>query len=184
MTLSLFYKHSDNISSLFFFPSNQLYIEKVRQLFPAENYVERGWPLKLRWMGTQRVCTNERGPSVLWACRVGAQDFCSALASLVGPVQIFVSSPYTVSIPLPSSPSKLGRQPCWVACLLVCVSGFRSTFQHISNEPQFAVLYAVNQWQPLRSLHLRRELVKPSLKRSWRMIFINSRTSVSTSFRA
>jgi hypothetical protein len=24
------------------------------------------------------------------------------------------------------SPSKLGRQPCWVACLLVCVSGLES----------------------------------------------------------
>ncbi len=30
---------------------------------------------------------------------------------------------YTISIPLSPSPSKLGRQPCWVACLLVSVSG-------------------------------------------------------------
>jgi hypothetical protein len=35
-----------------------------------------------------------------------------------------VYSPYTISIPLSPSPSKLGRQPCWAACLLVCVSGY------------------------------------------------------------
>jgi hypothetical protein len=45
------------------------------------------------------------------------------LADKIGLVQIFFSSPYTFSIPLSKSPSKLGRQPCWVACLLVCVSG-------------------------------------------------------------
>ncbi len=35
----------------------------------------------------------------------------------------FFPLPYTISMPLSSSPSSLGRQPCWVACLLVCVSG-------------------------------------------------------------
>ncbi len=35
----------------------------------------------------------------------------------------FFSSSYTFSIPVSQSPSKLGGQPCWVACLLVCVSG-------------------------------------------------------------
>jgi hypothetical protein len=65
---------------------------------------------------------------VRWACRGGRRDFCSALAALVGPVKNIFSSPYTSSILLSSSSSKLGRQPCWVACLLVlaCVSGFRS----------------------------------------------------------
>ncbi len=29
----------------------------------------------------------------------------------------------SISIPLSPSPSKPGRQPCWVGCLLVCVSG-------------------------------------------------------------
>ncbi len=33
--------------------------------------------------------------------------------------RIFLSSPYTISIPLSPLPSKLGREPCWVACLLV-----------------------------------------------------------------
>ncbi len=36
--------------------------------------------------------------------------------------KIFFSSPYTISVPLSPSPSKLGRQSCWVARLLVCVS--------------------------------------------------------------
>jgi hypothetical protein len=60
---------------------------------------------------------------VRWACRAGTRDFCSALAAEVDPVQNIFSSSYTISIPLASSPSKLGRQPFWVACLLVCVSG-------------------------------------------------------------
>ncbi len=37
--------------------------------------------------------------------------------------KIFFSSPYTISMPLVPAPSKLGKQPCWVASLLVCVSG-------------------------------------------------------------
>ncbi len=59
------------------------------------------------------------------------------LVGLVVPVQeIFVlfgySSRYSTKHFFPHrtlfqsfspSPSKLGRQPCWVACLLVCVSG-------------------------------------------------------------
>jgi hypothetical protein len=36
--------------------------------------------------------------------------------------KIFFSSSYIISIPLSPSASKLGRQPCWVACLLVRVS--------------------------------------------------------------
>ncbi len=60
---------------------------------------------------------------VRWACRAGIKKCCSALAALVGPVKNIFSSPYTVSIPLSPSPIKLGRQPCWVTGLLVCVSG-------------------------------------------------------------
>ncbi len=30
---------------------------------------------------------------------------------------------YTISIPLSPTPSNLGRQPCWVTYLLVCVYG-------------------------------------------------------------
>jgi hypothetical protein len=39
---------------------------------------------------------------------------------------IFFSSSYTISIPLSTSPSKLGRQPSWVACLLAFVFGYIS----------------------------------------------------------
>ncbi len=35
---------------------------------------------------------------------------------------------YSISIPLSPSLSKLAGQPCWVACLLVCVSSERFTF--------------------------------------------------------
>ncbi len=34
------------------------------------------------------------------------------------------STPCTISMPLSPSPSKLCRQPCWVICLLVCVSEY------------------------------------------------------------
>jgi len=55
-----------------------------------------------------------------WACSTGTRDFCPALAALVGPVhrKLFQNSIY-----LFPSPSKLGKQSCWVACLLVCFSG-------------------------------------------------------------
>ncbi len=65
--------------------------------------------------------TNESGLwLVRWACRAGTRDFCSVLEALVSPVQNIFD---TISVPVSPSPSKLGRQPCWVACLLVCVSG-------------------------------------------------------------
>ncbi len=38
-----------------------------------------------------------------------------------------------LSIPLSPSPSKLGRQSCWVACLLLCVSGLLSNPVSITN---------------------------------------------------
>jgi hypothetical protein len=84
--------------------------------------------LKLRGMGTQRVQMQGVLPwLVRWACRAGTRDFYSALAALVGPVQNIFSPPYTIpytiSMPLSQSLRKLDRQPCWVACLLVYVSG-------------------------------------------------------------
>ncbi len=82
------------------------------------------WLLKLRWMGTERVQMKGVLPWLVpWAGRADTRDFRSALVAPVSPVQIFFFSPYTLSIPLSPSPSKLGRQPSWVACLLVGVSG-------------------------------------------------------------
>jgi hypothetical protein len=44
-----------------------------------------------KWGEWDSKSTNEKGPSLLvcWACRAGARDFCSDLAALFGPVQIF-----------------------------------------------------------------------------------------------
>ncbi len=73
--------------------------------------LERGgpyWQLKLRWMGTQRIQMKDVLPlMVRWA-------FVLCLAAPVGPVQniFYLAINYT--------PSKLGRQPCWVACLCSC----------------------------------------------------------------
>jgi hypothetical protein len=76
-------------------------------------------------MGTQRVQTKGVLPwMVLWACRAGTRDFCPALAALGPSVPSFFSSPYTISIHLSPSSSKLGRQSWWVSYFLLCVSGF------------------------------------------------------------
>ncbi len=61
-----------------------------------------------------------------------ARAFCSALAALVGLVQNIFSSSYTISIPVSPSPRKLGKQPCWVACLLVCVFGNEEQIEKVS----------------------------------------------------
>ncbi len=86
------------------------------------NCRQKGWPLltvDTEGMETQRVQMKGVLPwLVRWACRVRTKDLDSALAALVGPVQNIFSSPYTISIPLSPSPSKLGRLSCRVACLL------------------------------------------------------------------
>jgi hypothetical protein len=58
---------------------------------------------------------------VRWACRACVQY--SALAALVGPVKYFYPRRTLFQFLCPPSLSKLGKQSCWVACLLVCVSG-------------------------------------------------------------
>jgi hypothetical protein len=63
-----------------------------------------------------------------WAPRANTRDFCPALAALVGPEQNIVVSPYTISIHLTPSASKLRRQSCRVACLLIFVSGLDTGF--------------------------------------------------------
>ncbi len=105
-------------------PPSALFLA-VSCLFLPEK-LERVGPcrlLKLRWTGTQRVQMKGVLPWLVhWAwCAGGTRDFCSALAALAAQYKIFLSSPYTISMPLPPSPSKLGRQPYRVACLFVCV---------------------------------------------------------------
>jgi len=62
------------------------------------------------------------------ACRAGTIYFCSALVALVSPVKKIFFSPFTISIPWSPSPSKLGRQQCCVACILVCVSDYTTVY--------------------------------------------------------
>ncbi len=88
--------------------------------------MERGWPLltvETEANGDLKS-TNERGPLLVrWACRASTIDFCHALAALVGPVKIFFSSPYTISIHLSPSATKLSKQSCRVSCLFMCFCG-------------------------------------------------------------
>jgi hypothetical protein len=50
------------------------------------------------------------------------RNFCPVLAALVSPDKIYFSLPNTISLHLSPSPSKLGRQSCRVACLIIFIS--------------------------------------------------------------
>ncbi len=123
--ISLLARQKSHISGVFTTRTCCLQLLRSWRCGPERLY--RGgpcWLLKLRCMVTQRVEMKGVLPwLVRWACPAGTWDFCPALASLVGLVQTIFSSPYTISISWSLSPSKLGRQLCWVACLLVSVSG-------------------------------------------------------------
>jgi hypothetical protein len=81
--------------------------------FHQRDYRE-GWPLltvETEVNGNSKS-TKEMCLSLVWACRAGTQDFCSAFAALVRLVQnIFFLTVHYFN-PLSPSPSKLGRQPC------------------------------------------------------------------------
>jgi hypothetical protein len=81
------------------------------------------WIVKLRFGDSKS--TKERGLSVLGSlgssCRY--KRFILPWLLYLAQYKIFFSLPYTISIFMSPSPSKLGRQPCLVASLLVCVSG-------------------------------------------------------------
>ncbi len=55
------------------------------------------------------------------ACHASTRYICPALTAPIAQYKICFSSPYTISIHLSSSPSKLDRQSCWVASVLVCL---------------------------------------------------------------
>ncbi len=61
--------------------------------------------------------TYERGPSL-----VGSLGLSCWYKRLLDKCKIFLTSPYSIIIPVSPSTSKLGRQPCWVTYFLVCVS--------------------------------------------------------------
>ncbi len=86
----------------------------IAQLLCSPERLERGGPcclLKLRQMLAQN-----------WAFKSSSRYFCSALPAFVGPVQNILFLTVHYFSPFSSSPSKLGRQSCWVASLLVCFS--------------------------------------------------------------
>ncbi len=68
--------------------------------------------------------TNEGGPSLVGllglSCRY--RRFLSSLGYSRRPRTKYFSPPYTISVHLSPSPSRQGRQLCWVSCLLACVS--------------------------------------------------------------
>ncbi len=83
-----------------------------------------GWPLltvETEANGDSKS-TNERGPSLVvrLSLHAGTKGFCPSVAALVSSI-IFCSSLYTISNHLSASPSKLGRQSCRVAYLLMFV---------------------------------------------------------------
>jgi hypothetical protein len=60
---------------------------------------------------------------VHWTCRAGARDFHSVLAALVSPdqnISFLVVHYFNAFVPINQ---QAGQTPCWVGCLLVCVSG-------------------------------------------------------------
>ncbi len=115
------------------------FVSRWRVLYTEWDW--REWPWRGRRAGTRETrerwplttevnrdsnSTNERGPSLVGflglSCR--HKRFLVCLGCSSQPSTNIFSSPYTFSIPLSPPPSKLGWQPCWVTCLLVCVSGW------------------------------------------------------------
>ncbi len=82
--------------------------------------LERGGP----WLKEDKWKRSFLGSFVRWACCAGL--FCLG-CSIVGPVRNIFPSPYIFQFLFPHNPcSKLSRQPCWVTCLLVCVSDLKT----------------------------------------------------------
>jgi hypothetical protein len=77
--------------------------------------------------------------SVPWARCAITREFYPALAALFGLVQNIFSSLDIVSLHLSKLSSKLDRQSCHLACLLISVSGpspfryFTDSFTHVSD---------------------------------------------------
>ncbi len=104
----------------------------VRQALDNPRYADQVWPERLESGGRlptvetevhgDSKSTNERGPSLVgsvgfscWYTRFLFYLGCSSRPSFFLTVHYWSLSPL---------PSKLGRQPCWVSCLLGCVSGY------------------------------------------------------------
>ncbi len=90
-----------------------------------------GWPLltiKLRWLGTTEY--KWKGSLLGWffGLVVLAKEIYVLPWLFSRPnTKYFFQNRTLLQVPLSQSPSELGRQSCWIACLLVCVSNFSST---------------------------------------------------------
>ncbi len=106
-------------------PFKRTNVSPLTKARPRET--REGWPL-LNVKTGESKSTNEMGPSLVGLVVPVQEIFCSALAALVGPVQnIFFLHRTLFHFFCPhrtvSWARQPGRQPCWVACLLVRVSG-------------------------------------------------------------
>jgi hypothetical protein len=111
----------------------------------ATKETKKGWPL-LTVETEANGYSRSKGvlPSlVCWARCASTRDFGPALAALVGPVQnsFFLAVHYLFHFICPLFPSKLDRQSCRVACLLICFSDCNS---YNSGEPQLC-MYGTRQ---------------------------------------
>ncbi len=107
-------------------------------LFPRKQFLAKGLHQK-DWIGV--------APADCWNwCEWGFKEYewkvalLSWFVGLVMPVpvllQLIFSSPNTTTIHFFPSPSKLVRQTCWVACLLVCVYGLNQKTEVCCNHAQ------------------------------------------------
>ncbi len=117
-----------------------------------------GWPLLAveNWDEWGLKEYTLKGPFLDWFVELVLpvqEIFCSALAVLVSPVQIYIFPQRTLyKFPFPHRPSKLGRQACWVVCLLVCVSD-HNDWMWCSNPPVCYCLICVKMWTCQRAVH-------------------------------
>jgi hypothetical protein len=101
------------------------FVADILYVVPRET--REGWPLLTveTEVNGDSKSANEKGLPWLvhWACREGTRDFCSAVAALVRQYKIIFPRRSLFQFLCPHRPASWDRLPCWVACLLVCVSG-------------------------------------------------------------
>jgi hypothetical protein len=106
--------------------SNRDKIERSVSIEEPPERLERSGPLltvKTEANGASKS-TNKSEPFLVccWACAAEQEIFVLPWLLLSAQYKLLFSSLFTISIPLSPIASKLARQPCWVACLLACVS--------------------------------------------------------------
>ncbi len=109
--------------------STRMVFPTARKMLAEPRETRDRWPLLIgaTEMNGDSNSTHERSPSLVGSlglpCWYTRFLFCLGCSSHPRTKYFFPHCTCTISIPLSPSPNKLGWQPCWVACLLVCVSG-------------------------------------------------------------